>query len=403
MRAASLVPVVLIAIATPRRSRAAAARAPRRRARRARERGAAESRARGRGPRRRHGRRPSDASRRRRRHAGRRRPRGVTARAASGGGARRRGPRRGARRPDPRSPPPRRRERVVAHGPSRATPTRSPASARACRRERDEAVLAGLRCSRSARWRCRRTSRCSTRSSPPRRRGSAPRPRRRSATSADRPPARASSPHARVAGARPRLGGARRGASSRWRVAASAPTRARSSWPIATAGARTEWFARAALATAVAALDADPVPVLDRLVADEDARVSSAAAVALIRCGRPGEVVRRAFPTRGPAEGARRRGGRRRRRGARRRSAPRLRGLAAADPDRAVRWSAALALSRLDDPAGDALLVAGLSSNDPQVWASAIAECRRKTGLTLGRDADAWADALAARRKGGRR
>lgn len=165
-------------------------------------------------------------------------------------------------------------------------------------------------------------------------------------------------------------------------------------------GGAHRWFARAALATVVAALDADPVPVLDRLIADEDARVSSAAAVAFVRCGRPGEVVTRLSDVR---PGVRAAAAAAVADGGLVDEAPRLRGLATDDPDRAVRWSAALALSRLDDPAADAMLVAGLASNDPQVWASAIAECRRKTGLALGRDADAWADALAARRKGGRR
>lgn len=165
-------------------------------------------------------------------------------------------------------------------------------------------------------------------------------------------------------------------------------------------GGANRWFARAALATAVAALDADPVPVLDRLVADEDARVSSAAAVAFVRCGRPDEVVRRLADAR---PGVRAAAAAAVADGGLVDQAPRLRALATGDPDRAVRWSAALALSRLDDPAADEMLVAGLASNDPQVWAAAVAECRRKTGLSLGRDADAWAAALAARRKGGRR
>lgn len=165
-------------------------------------------------------------------------------------------------------------------------------------------------------------------------------------------------------------------------------------------GGANRWFARAALATAVAALDADPVPVLDRLVADEDARVSSAAALAFVRCGRPGEVVRRLSD---PRPGVRAAAAAAVADGGLVDETPRLRALATGDPDRAVRWSAALALSRLDDPAADEMLVAGLASNDPQVWAAAVAECRRKTGLSLGRDADAWAAALAARRKGGRR
>ena len=155
------------------------------------------------------------------------------------------------------------------------------------------------------------------------------------------------------------------------------------------------WFARAALAEAVAALDPDPVALLDRLVADEDARVSTTAAVGFVRAGRPEEVVRRLADAR-PAV-----------RAAAvaavsstelRRALPQVREMAVRDPDRSVRWSAVLALSRLDDPAADPLLVEGVRSTDPQVWASAVAECRRKTGLEMGRDPGAWTDALASRR-----
>jgi HEAT repeat protein len=155
------------------------------------------------------------------------------------------------------------------------------------------------------------------------------------------------------------------------------------------------WFARATLASAIAALDSDPIPILDRLCADDDDRVSSAAALAFVRAGRPQEVVRRLSDARPgvraaaataiasalPAESAR------------------LIPLATGDPDRGVRWSAALALSRLDDPASDTLLAEGVASDDPQVWATALGECRRKTGLSIGRDGPAWEKALADRRR----
>jgi HEAT repeat protein len=154
------------------------------------------------------------------------------------------------------------------------------------------------------------------------------------------------------------------------------------------------WLARASLAKAVAALDVDPVPTLDRLMADPDGRVASSAAIALVRTGRAHEVVARlsdprpgvraaaaAAASEVPSAGAR------------------LSDLAVTDPDRAVRWSAALALSRRDDPVSDALLVEGLASNDPAVSLAALAECRRKTGVALGRDPDAWRRALAERRR----
>ncbi len=162
-------------------------------------------------------------------------------------------------------------------------------------------------------------------------------------------------------------------------------------------GGAGHWFARAALARAVAALDSDPVPILDRLAADDDARVSSVAAAAFVRAGKPEELVKRLSDAR---PGVRAACAAAVAETALAAAVPRLRSLATEDPVRAVRWSAALALSRLDDPASDGLLVAALSSDDPQVWAQALAECRRKTGAEIGRDPDAWAKALAARRAG---
>jgi HEAT repeat protein len=159
-------------------------------------------------------------------------------------------------------------------------------------------------------------------------------------------------------------------------------------------GGEAWWLARASLATAVAALDERPLPVLDRLMADPDPRVASAAALALARTGRTDDLLRRlhdaspsvraaAAAACGEVPGA----------------AGRLREMAFSDRDRDVRWSAALALSRLDDPTSDALLVEGLASDDPAVSLAALAECRRKTGAEIGRDLAAWRARLAERRR----
>ncbi len=82
-----------------------------------------------------------------------------------------------------------------------------------------------------------------------------------------------------------------------------------------------------------------------------------------------------------------------------RRAIPKVLAMATGDPDRSVRWSATLALSRLDEPASDELLLAGLSTHDPEVWTSALAELRRRTELELPRDVDAWRAELAALRR----
>lgn len=156
------------------------------------------------------------------------------------------------------------------------------------------------------------------------------------------------------------------------------------------------WFARAALSTAMAALDSDPVPLLDRLAADEDARVSSAAVAAFARAGKPLEIVKRLGDARaGVRAAAAAAVGQAELRDA----IPSVRSLATSDPDRAVRLSAAFALSRLGDPSGDDLLVEAVGADDPGVWTLALAELRRRTHLPLGRDPDGWKAALAARRR----
>jgi HEAT repeat protein len=160
-------------------------------------------------------------------------------------------------------------------------------------------------------------------------------------------------------------------------------------------GGASSWFARCALAQAVAALDSNPVPVLDRLMADDDPRVSSTAGAAFVRAGYADEVVKRLGDAR---EGVRAAAASAVAAAELRTAIPRLKEVATTDAVRAVRWSAALALSRLDDPLSDALLVQGVASDDPSVWAAAVAEARRKTGLAIGRDPDAWKTALAERR-----
>lgn len=160
-------------------------------------------------------------------------------------------------------------------------------------------------------------------------------------------------------------------------------------------GGAAHWFARAALARVVAALDADPVPILERLAADEDPRVSSAAAAAFVTAGKPDEVVRRLSD---PRPGVRAACAAAVADTGLASALPRLRALAVEDSVRAVRWTATLALSRIDDPSADPLLVSALASDDPQVWAEALAELKRKTGADIGRDPDSWAKALAARR-----
>lgn len=161
-------------------------------------------------------------------------------------------------------------------------------------------------------------------------------------------------------------------------------------------GGAHRWFARAALASAMGALDADPVRLLDRLADDEDGRVSSAAVAAFAKAGRTVEILRRLDDARAGVRAAAAAvvgevGGRD--------ALARLRRLATSDPDRAVRFSAAVALSRLDDATGDDLLVEAVGSDDPTVWTLALAELRRRTGLALGRDVDGWRAALVERRR----
>jgi hypothetical protein len=65
-----------------------------------------------------------------------------------------------------------------------------------------------------------------------------------------------------------------------------------------------------------------------------------------------------------------------------------------------VRWAAARALFRLDDPLGDELMLVGLTSREPAIWVEAIALLARKTGAAHARDVPAWRKELRRLRAG---
>ncbi len=151
------------------------------------------------------------------------------------------------------------------------------------------------------------------------------------------------------------------------------------------------WLVRTAVARLVAAKDADPVPLLRRMAGDADARVASTAAEGLARSGHVdallsllGHVVPsiRAAAISGVA------------RARVERAYPKLRALVRLDPSREVRWAAARALFDLEDPLGDELMLQGLASSEPTVWAEAVAALVNRTGEKYGRDVDAWRAAL---------
>jgi len=156
-------------------------------------------------------------------------------------------------------------------------------------------------------------------------------------------------------------------------------------------GGERHWFARASLARLVAARDRDPLPILRRMVVDPDPRVAVTAAVGIARTGHLQEMLhllRHLSPTvraaaasataRAQVEGA----------------YGRLRSLARFDRSPRVRWAAALALFRLEEPEADDYVLSALLSREPAVWAEAIAALSRRTGEQHGRDARAWRSAL---------
>lgn len=155
-------------------------------------------------------------------------------------------------------------------------------------------------------------------------------------------------------------------------------------------GAR-HWFARAALAKLVATRDRDPLPILRRMVLDPDPRVAVTAAVGIARTGHVNEtrnLLRHTSPSvRTAAVSAVAR--------ARVESAyGRLRSMARLDRSPRVRWGAALALFRIEDPEGDEHVLSGLLSREPAVWAEAIAALSRRTGEQHGRNVRGWRGAL---------
>lgn len=156
-------------------------------------------------------------------------------------------------------------------------------------------------------------------------------------------------------------------------------------------GGERHWFARAALARLVAARDRDPLPILRRLVLDPDPRVAVTAALGIARTGHLQEVLlllRHTAPTvRAAAASAVARAGVERAYG-------RLRILARFDRNLRVRWAAALALFRLREREADDYVLSGLLSQEPVVWAEAIAALTRRTGEQHGRDVRAWRSAL---------
>lgn len=156
------------------------------------------------------------------------------------------------------------------------------------------------------------------------------------------------------------------------------------------------WFARSALARLVATLDPDPVPLLRRLVGDSDPRVAVTAAEGLARAGHPDELLRllghvvpsvRAAAASGAAQANLEA------------ALPRLRSMARLDAAREVRWAAALALFRLEDADGDALVLEGLRAREPAIWMEALAALADRTGEWHGLDRSAWHAALVRWRR----
>jgi len=165
--------------------------------------------------------------------------------------------------------------------------------------------------------------------------------------------------------------------------------------------AKRQWLARSALARAAATMAIDPVPLLNQLVRDSDARVAVTAAEGLARAGHPahlrgllgdGETAVRVAAIGGVQQ-------------ARLQSAyPRLRRMARHDRAREVRWAAAAALFRIEDPEGDDLVLIALDSREPAIWSEAVALLAHRTGARHGRNVAAWREELRRwRERRGRR
>ena len=156
-------------------------------------------------------------------------------------------------------------------------------------------------------------------------------------------------------------------------------------------GGDDHWLVRSALARLVAQRDADPVPLLRRMVGDPDRRVAATAAEGLARSGHE-EVLLSLFGHVVPSIRAAAVSGVAKARVER--AYPNLRALARLDPSREVRWAAARALFDLEDPLGDELMLQGLAASQPTVWAEAVAALVERTGERHGRDVEAWRAAV---------
>jgi HEAT repeat protein len=155
------------------------------------------------------------------------------------------------------------------------------------------------------------------------------------------------------------------------------------------------WLARSALARAVPTIDPEPLALLEHLVHDGDARVAVTAAEGFARAGHP-ERLRALLSS--PAPGVRAAAASAVVASGLEGAEPRLVAMARGDAALEPRWAAALALFRLDAPAGDEFVLAGLASHEPVVWAEALAALERRTGARHGRDVPAWRAELARRR-----
>ncbi len=163
--------------------------------------------------------------------------------------------------------------------------------------------------------------------------------------------------------------------------------------------AKRHWLARSALARAVAVMASDPIPVLNQLVRDSDARVAVTAAEGFARAGHPAHLhgllndaeARVRVAAVGGVQQARLRS-----------AIPRVRRMARHDRKREVRWAAASALFRLEDPAGDELVLIAVDSREPAIWTEAVALLANRTGARHGRNVSAWREELrrARERKG---
>lgn len=151
------------------------------------------------------------------------------------------------------------------------------------------------------------------------------------------------------------------------------------------------WLARSALAKAVPTIDPDPLPLLEHLVYDGDSRVAVTAAVGFVAAGAPERLLALLSH---PGPGIRAAACAAVAQTGRREAQSALVRLSTSDAALGVRWSAALALFRLEAPEGDEAVLAGLGSGEAAIWGEALAALAERTGEQHGRDAGAWRAAL---------